>query len=126
MVITNVGHDHLDTLGPTVQDIARDKADAIRPGVPTLTGATGEALAVISEVAAERGSPLFAIFAMSPDAPQNLFHLPTGTPDMHAGGTEESATRRRHLASERNIRRCHQARAQRQTARSSRTLLAGR
>ncbi len=61
VVITNVGRDHLDTLGPTLQDVARDKADAIRPGVPTLTGATGAALEVITEVAAERGSPLFTV-----------------------------------------------------------------
>ncbi|CAN5781637.1 hypothetical protein BH24DEI2_BH24DEI2_22480 [soil metagenome] len=59
VVVTNVGRDHLDTLGPTVRDVAFDKADAIRPGVPTLTSATGKALGVISEVAAERGSPLF-------------------------------------------------------------------
>ena len=77
VVITNVGHDHLDTLGPTARDVACDKADAVRPGVPTLTGATGEALEVISEVATERGSLLFVV---SPDAPQNLFQLPTGTP----------------------------------------------
>ena len=59
VVITNVGRDHLDTLGPTPRDIARDKAAAIRPGVRVVTAATGEALAVMTEVAAERGSPLF-------------------------------------------------------------------
>ena len=58
VVITNVGRDHLDTLGPTPRDIAGDKAAAIRPGVPVVTAATGEALAVITQVAAERGSPL--------------------------------------------------------------------
>ncbi len=71
VVITNVGRDHLDTLGPTLQNVARDKADAIRPGVPTLTGATGEALGVIAEVAAERGSPLFAV--------PYTFNLPEGS-----------------------------------------------
>ena len=79
VVITNVGRDHLDTLGPTLQDVARDKADAIRPGVPTLTGATGAALEVITEVAAARGSPLFGIF--QPDTRRNPFHLPTETPE---------------------------------------------
>ena len=72
VVITNVGRDHLDTLGPTLLDVARDKADAIRPGVLTLTGATGEALGVITEVAARRGSPLFSTPHSS--------RLPLGTP----------------------------------------------
>ena len=63
VVLTNVGCDHLDTLGPTLKDVALDKADAIRPGVPTLTAATGEALAVIARVATERGSPLRVLSA---------------------------------------------------------------
>lgn len=71
VVVTNVGRDHLDTLGPTLRDVAADKADAIRPGVPTLTGATGEALEVITEVAARRRSPLFFSTPQSP-----LFQLP--------------------------------------------------
>ncbi len=73
VVITNIGRDHLDTLGPTLRDVALDKADAIRPGVPTLTGASGEALTVITEVAARRRSPLFF------DTPQSpLFRPPEG------------------------------------------------
>ena len=73
VIITNVGRDHLDTLGPTLRDVAEDKADAIRPGVPTLTGATGEALEVITEIAANRRSPLFF------RTPQSLlFRLPEG------------------------------------------------
>ena len=76
VVITNVGRDHLDTLGPTPRDIARDKAAAVRPGVRVVTAATGEALAVITQVAEERGSPLFTE-ASHPD----LFTLPkTFTP----------------------------------------------
>ena len=73
VIITNVGHDHLDTLGPTLRDVAEDKADAVRPGVPTLTGATGEALEIITEVAARRRSPLFFGTPQSP-----LFRLPVG------------------------------------------------
>ncbi len=73
VVITNVGRDHLDTLGPTLRDVAQDKADAIRPGVPTLTGATGEALEIITEVAANRRSPLFFRMPQS-----SLFRLPEG------------------------------------------------
>ena len=73
VVITNVGRDHLDTLGPSLREVAQDKADAIRPGIPTLTGATGEALEVITEVAARRRSPLFFSTPQSP-----LFRLPVG------------------------------------------------
>ena len=73
VVLTNVGRDHLDTLGPTLIDVALDKADAVRPGVPTLTAATGEALEVITAVAAERESPLYVLSADDP-----LFALPEG------------------------------------------------
>ena len=73
VVITNVGRDHLETLGPSVRDIARDKAEAIRPDVPTLTGASGEALEVIREVAAARRSPLY-----TPASP--LFDIPSACP----------------------------------------------
>ena len=79
VVITNVGRDHLDMLGPTLRDVALDKADAIRPGVPTLTSTTGEALGVITKIAAARGSPLFGM--AQPDTPQNPFHLPPGIPE---------------------------------------------
>lgn len=71
VVITNVTRDHLATLGPSVRDIARDKAEAIRPGIPTVTAATGEALEIIAEVASLRRSPLFIDLPRSP-----LFSLP--------------------------------------------------
>lgn len=58
VVLTNVALDHLETLGPDVSAIARDKAGAIRAGVPVLTGARGEALAVIRAEAARLGAPL--------------------------------------------------------------------
>lgn len=58
VVITTIGRDHLDTLGPTVEDIAGDKAEAIREEVWTVTGAEGKGLEVIQHVAATRHSPL--------------------------------------------------------------------
>ncbi len=73
VVVTNVGRDHLDTLGPALRDVALDKADAVRPGVPTLTAATGEALDIITEVAAERRSPLYIL-----STDDLLFSLPDG------------------------------------------------
>ena len=76
VLITNVGRDHLDTLGPTLREVAYDKADAIRPGVPTLTAVEGEALTIITEVAARRRSPLFFSTPQSP-----LFALPVEVPE---------------------------------------------
>jgi dihydrofolate synthase/folylpolyglutamate synthase len=42
-VVTNVAADHLDVLGPTLEDIAREKAGIFRKGQPALVGATGTA-----------------------------------------------------------------------------------
>ncbi|MDQ3459437.1 MAG: Mur ligase family protein [Deinococcota bacterium] len=71
-VLTNVGEDHLDTLGPGLSDVARDKAEAVRPFVPVVTGARGEALDIVRQVAAGRRSPLHA----EGDSP--LFARPPG------------------------------------------------
>ncbi|MEI6179753.1 MAG: cyanophycin synthetase, partial [Chloroflexales bacterium] len=48
------------SLGPTVADIAFQKAGIIKPGVPVVTvPQPPEALAVLVQVAAEQGAPLF-------------------------------------------------------------------
>lgn len=57
-VLTTVGEDHLDTIGPTLADVAKDKSAALRPGVPAVTGATGMPLAIVRDVARTRGVPL--------------------------------------------------------------------
>src|SRR5690606_36417954 len=58
-VITNVDLDHLDTLGPTLLDVARDKAGAIRPGAPVVSGAVQpEVRELIASLADELGAPL--------------------------------------------------------------------
>lgn len=36
-VITNIGHDHADMLGHTVEEITREKAGIIKPGVPVVS-----------------------------------------------------------------------------------------
>jgi dihydrofolate synthase/folylpolyglutamate synthase len=46
-VITNVDLDHTAHLGPTVADIAWEKAGIMKPGVPLVTGASGQALFVL-------------------------------------------------------------------------------
>ena len=57
-VVTNVGLDHTDRLGTTVTAIAREKAAIIERGDLAVTGATGDALAVVRRRAARMGVPL--------------------------------------------------------------------
>ncbi|GAB5603283.1 folylpolyglutamate synthase/dihydrofolate synthase family protein [Thermus sp. FJN-A] len=59
--VTNIGHDHLDRLGPTLGDVAREKAGIFRPGVPALTAAKGVGLATLKAEAKARGTPLWAL-----------------------------------------------------------------
>ncbi|WP_067933021.1 bifunctional folylpolyglutamate synthase/dihydrofolate synthase [Alicyclobacillus kakegawensis] len=56
-VITNVGHDHQDVLGPTLGAIAAEKAGIIKPGVPLLTGVGDEAWPVVARVAHREAAP---------------------------------------------------------------------
>ncbi len=60
-VITNIGLDHTDRLGATVEEIAVEKAGILRRGVPALSGATGPALDVIRDRAAATGAPLWRL-----------------------------------------------------------------
>jgi len=57
-VITNVGRDHEAFLGDTIGAIAGEKAGIVKPGVPVVSGARGEALEIIATHAAALGSPL--------------------------------------------------------------------
>lgn len=61
VVLTDVGEDHLAWLGPTIADVARDKAQAIVPGRPVVSGAQGEALELVRSIARERGAPLHVL-----------------------------------------------------------------
>lgn len=56
--ITNVTLDHTHILGPTVEQIAWDKAGIIKPGAPCITGASDLAQGVIQQVADAVGAPL--------------------------------------------------------------------
>jgi dihydrofolate synthase/folylpolyglutamate synthase len=60
-VITSIGFDHMQYLGDTLAKIAGEKAGIIKPGIPVVTAATGEALEVIRATAARHGSPLTVI-----------------------------------------------------------------
>lgn len=53
-VITNVRADHLDVMGPAVEDVARALAGAIPKGKPTVTAETNPDLLKILQTAAEK------------------------------------------------------------------------
>ena len=58
-VITNVSYDHTTILGPTIGEIAFQKAGIIKPGVPVVTTADDpEVVQVIESVAVECNAPL--------------------------------------------------------------------
>ncbi|WP_038055254.1 bifunctional folylpolyglutamate synthase/dihydrofolate synthase [Thermus amyloliquefaciens] len=60
-IVTNVGRDHLELLGPTLRDVAREKAGIFRKGVPALTAARGEGLVELREKAQALGAPLWVL-----------------------------------------------------------------
>jgi dihydrofolate synthase/folylpolyglutamate synthase len=58
-IITNIGLDHQQYLGPTLREIAFEKAGIIKPGIPVVSGVeAGEAAKVIEETARAQNSPL--------------------------------------------------------------------
>ena len=61
-VLTNVGLDHADVLGHTIEEIANDKAGIIKKGVPVVTAAEQPAaLAVVRETAKRHAAPLTVV-----------------------------------------------------------------
>ena len=75
-VITNVDFDHVETIGPNLQQIALEKAGAIRAGVPVVTAARGEALEVIRRIAFERDAELHVFTPEDALSKDKLFALP--------------------------------------------------
>jgi len=74
-VITSVGIDHTNTLGPTIEDIAWHKAGIVKPGIPSLTTVPNPvARAIIVEEAAIQGSPLTVV-----DFVEAITDIATGT-----------------------------------------------
>lgn len=57
-VITNIGWDHADVLGDTLEKIAGEKAGIIKPGIPVVISEHGED-DVFRKKAKETGSPIF-------------------------------------------------------------------
>jgi len=59
-VISSISYDHMAILGPTLTEIADNKAGIMKPGVPCVSPPqAAEAAAVLERVAAETGAPLF-------------------------------------------------------------------
>lgn len=76
-VLTPIDFDHQQWLGPTLADIAREKAGIIKAGVPVVSAPQpGEAAAVFREVAAAQSAPLRWV-----DAP--LEGVPVGLAGRH-------------------------------------------
>ncbi|MCR5468109.1 MAG: bifunctional folylpolyglutamate synthase/dihydrofolate synthase [Lachnospiraceae bacterium] len=75
-VITEIGMDHMDILGESIEDIARAKAGIIKEGCPVFTGVSNEqALNVIKEVAGEKHSKLTLV-----DFPKKEYRLTSPVP----------------------------------------------
>jgi dihydrofolate synthase/folylpolyglutamate synthase len=75
-VITNVGTDHKDVLGDTVEEIARDKAGIIKTGVPVVTAVTqASVLHIIEQAAAAHRAPL-SVLARAAAIESHLKDLP--------------------------------------------------
>lgn len=56
-VITNIGWDHMQFLGDSLEEIAAEKAGIIKPGVPVVLGEGSASITpVIQKIAAERGA----------------------------------------------------------------------
>lgn len=61
-VITNIGYDHTDVLGDTIELIAREKAGIIKPGVPVVSCVDQpEAISVIKQQAEKCQSSLYLL-----------------------------------------------------------------
>jgi dihydrofolate synthase/folylpolyglutamate synthase len=82
--ITSIGLDHTEILGGTIEKIAAEKAGIIKPGVPVVVapGLEARALAVIADIAAQRGAELVRA------------QLPTGGSGVAAEGGAAAASGR--------------------------------
>ncbi|MNZ57541.1 Folylpolyglutamate synthase [compost metagenome] len=61
-LITNIGHDHMDVLGDTIEQIASEKAGIIKPGIPVVSCVEQpEAISILKETAIEKNSTLYLL-----------------------------------------------------------------
>ncbi len=62
-IITEIGLDHTEFLGSTIEAIAAEKAGIVKNRVPVVTSARGAAARVIAEIAEERAAPFHDVWA---------------------------------------------------------------
>jgi dihydrofolate synthase/folylpolyglutamate synthase len=93
-VLTNVGLDHTDRLGPTIGHIAREKAAIVKRGDVAVTGADGEALGILRRRCARLGVPL----AVTPPVPVLGWTRDALTVDLPGLGATDLGLRGRHQA----------------------------
>ena len=60
-IITNVGIEHTEYLGSTIEKIAYEKAGIIKKNVNVITGAENEALKIIKTIAKKKNSKLIVV-----------------------------------------------------------------
>ncbi|BBH19208.1 bifunctional folylpolyglutamate synthase/dihydrofolate synthase [Paenibacillus baekrokdamisoli] len=61
-VITNVGHDHMDILGDTIEAVTHEKAGIIKPGMPVVSAVSQpEAVSIIKSTAQAANSSLYLL-----------------------------------------------------------------
>jgi dihydrofolate synthase/folylpolyglutamate synthase len=81
-VITSISREHWQQLGPTIADIAREKAGILKPGCPVVIGSLPEdALKVVRSRALELQSPIYT--------PQPAHQIVTGWAEYERGGEGE-------------------------------------
>jgi len=81
-VITEIGLDHTEILGPDISSIAREKAGIIKERIPIVCGASHpEARRVIEEVAKKKGSELSLIEVRSNGWRRDRPHSPASRPE---------------------------------------------
>ncbi len=93
-VLTNVGLDHTDRLGPTIGHIAREKVAIVKRGDLAVTGADGEALAILRRRCARLGVPL----VVAPPPPVLGWSRDAMSVDLPGLGPTGIALRGRHQA----------------------------
>jgi dihydrofolate synthase/folylpolyglutamate synthase len=93
-VITNIGIEHSEWLGDTVEKIAAEKAGIIKPGVPLVTAARpGEGLEVIVSTAEAKHAPLTLVDeAQTQRPPLDAIELPLHGPHQRINAATATAT----------------------------------
>ncbi len=72
-VITNVGHDHMDILGDTIEAVTHEKAGIIKPGMPVVSAVSQpEAIAILESTAKTANSSLYLLGQKFSETPLDI------------------------------------------------------